>query len=73
MPRTREDARLLSQAAGRRSQDRSIVDEHARECPGGRVDRSITRDALVGELDRPAAKVDQLPGPAAHLCTWTVT
>jgi hypothetical protein len=28
---------------------------------------------LIDELDRLAAKVDQLPGPATHLCTWTVT
>ena len=30
----------------------SIVDEHTRECLGGLVDRSITADRLVDELDR---------------------
>jgi hypothetical protein len=38
-----------------------VVDEHIRECPGGRVDRSITGDELIDELDRLAAKVDWLP------------
>jgi hypothetical protein len=37
------------------------------------VGRSITRNELIDELDRLAAKVDELPGPATHLCTWTVT
>lgn len=32
----------------------SIVDEHTRECLGGLVDRSITADRLIDELDRPA-------------------
>jgi putative transposase len=30
----------------------SIIDEHARECLGGLVDRSITADVLIDELDR---------------------
>ena len=33
----------------------SIVDEHTRECLGGLVDRSITGDVLIDELDRLAA------------------
>jgi hypothetical protein len=34
----------------------SIVDEHTRECLGGLVDRSITGDDLIDELDRLAAE-----------------
>jgi transposase InsO family protein len=30
----------------------SIIDEHTRECLGGLVDRSITADVLIDELDR---------------------
>ena len=33
----------------------SIVDEHTRECLGGLVERSITGDRLIAELDRLAA------------------
>jgi hypothetical protein len=33
----------------------SIVDEHTRECLGGLVERSITGDDLIDELDRLAA------------------
>ena len=33
----------------------SIVDEHTRECLGGLVERSITADTLIDELDRLAA------------------
>jgi hypothetical protein len=33
----------------------SIVDEHTRECLGGLVDRSITGNDLIDELDRLAA------------------
>ncbi len=33
----------------------SIVDEHTRECLGGLVERSITSDRLIDELDRLAA------------------
>ena len=34
----------------------SIVDEHTRECLGGMVERSITGEHLIGELDRLAAE-----------------
>ena len=34
----------------------SIVDEHTRECLGGLVERSITADTLIDELDRIAAQ-----------------
>ncbi len=34
----------------------SIVDEHTRECLGGLVERSITAETLIGELDRLAAQ-----------------
>jgi putative transposase len=34
----------------------SIVDEHTRECLGGLVDRSITGDDLINELDRLATQ-----------------
>jgi putative transposase len=34
----------------------SIVDEHTRECLGGRVDRSITSEDLIDELDRLAGQ-----------------
>ena len=34
----------------------SIVDEHTRECLGGLVDRSITGEDLIDELDRLAAQ-----------------
>jgi len=30
----------------------SIVDEHTRECLGGLVERSVTGDRLIDELDR---------------------
>jgi len=30
----------------------SIIDEHTRECLGGLVERSITGDRLIDELDR---------------------
>ena len=42
----------------------SIVDEHTRECLGGLVERSITADILIDELDRLAAE-PRLPGGAA--------
>jgi putative transposase len=35
---------------------RPVVDEHTRECLGGLVDRSITADDLIDELDRLAAE-----------------
>jgi putative transposase len=34
----------------------SIADEHTRECLGGRVDRSITSEDLIDELDRLAGQ-----------------
>jgi transposase InsO family protein len=34
----------------------SIIDEHTRECLGGLVDRSITGDDLINELDRLAGQ-----------------
>jgi transposase InsO family protein len=34
----------------------SIVDEHTRECLGGLVERSITAEKLIAELDRLAAE-----------------
>jgi hypothetical protein len=34
----------------------STVEEHTRECLGGRVDRSITGEDLVDELHNPAAQ-----------------
>ncbi len=30
----------------------SIIDEHTRECLGGLVERSVTAEALIDELDR---------------------
>ena len=42
----------------------SIVDEHTRECLGGLVERSITGEHLIDELDRLAAERG-LPGGAA--------
>ena len=39
----------------------SIVDEHTRECLGGMVERNITGEHLIGELDRLAAERDTFP------------
>ena len=39
----------------------SIVDEHTRECLGGMVERSITGEHLIGELDRLAAERGTFP------------
>ena len=39
----------------------SIVDEHTRECLGGMVERSITGDHLIIELDRLAAQRGTYP------------
>ena len=39
----------------------SIVDEHTRECLGGMVERSITGEHLIGELDRLAAERGTYP------------
>src|SRR5215207_7809446 len=43
----------------------SIVDEHTRECLGGLVDRNITSDDLIVELDRLAAYATIQPCCAA--------
>jgi hypothetical protein len=42
----------------------SIIDEHTRECLTNLVDRSVTADALIDELDPPRAAA-WLPGGAA--------
>jgi putative transposase len=34
----------------------SIVDEHTRECLGGLVERSVTADVLIDQLDRLTAQ-----------------
>ena len=39
----------------------SIIDEHTRECLGGMVERSITGENLIGELDRLGAERGALP------------
>ena len=39
----------------------SIIDEHTRECLGGMVERSITGERLIDELDRLAASGGTLP------------
>jgi len=39
----------------------SIVDEHTRECLGGMIDRNITGEHLIGELDRLAAERHTFP------------
>jgi putative transposase len=39
----------------------SIVDEHTRECLGGLVERSITGEYLIAELDRLAAERGPYP------------
>jgi putative transposase len=39
----------------------SIIDEHTRECPGGMVERSITGEDLIAELDRLAAQRGAFP------------
>ena len=39
----------------------SIVDEHTRECLGGMVERSITGEHLIGELDRLAGQRGTFP------------
>jgi putative transposase len=44
----------------------SIVDEHTRECLGGMVERSITGEDLIAELDRLAA--DRRSYPAVLRC-----
>ena len=44
----------------------SIIDEHTRECLGGLVERSITGEDIIGELDRLA--VDRGSYPAVLWC-----
>lgn len=39
----------------------SIIDEHTRECLGGMVERSITGEHLIAELDRRTAQRDTYP------------
>ena len=39
----------------------SIIDEHTRECLGGMVERSITAEHLIEELDRLASQRGTLP------------
>jgi putative transposase len=39
----------------------SIIDEHTRECLGGMVERSITGEDLIAELDRLAAQRGTFP------------
>jgi putative transposase len=43
----------------------SIVDEHTRECLGGLVERGITGEQLISELDRLAAERGTYPDGAA--------
>lgn len=50
------DFQFDSTTDGRTIKIVSIVDEHTRECFGGLVERSITADALIDELDRIAAE-----------------
>jgi len=45
------DFQFDSTTDGRRLKIVSVVDEHTRECLGGLVERSITADALIDELD----------------------
>ncbi len=49
------DFQHYSTTDGRPIKIASIVDEHTRECLGGLVERSITSDCLIGDLDRLAA------------------
>jgi len=49
------DFQFDSTTDGRPVKIASIIDEHTRECLGGLVDRSITGDDLIDELDRLAA------------------
>jgi putative transposase len=50
------DFQFDSTSDGRPIKIVSIVDEHTRECLGGLVERSITADRLITELDRLAAR-----------------
>ena len=49
------DFQFDSTTDGRPVKIATIVDEHTRECLGGLVERAITGDDLIGELDRVAA------------------
>jgi hypothetical protein len=53
--RTRVDFQFDATTDGRPVKIVSIVDEHTGECLGGLVDRSVTGDDLINELDRIAA------------------
>jgi transposase InsO family protein len=44
----------------------SLVDEHTRECLGGMVERSITGEHLIAELDRLAGQRGSAPREVAH-------
>jgi putative transposase len=63
-------------ADGRPIKIASIIDEHTRECLGGLVERTITGDDLINELDRVAA-VRGYPavlrcdnGPSSRASRW---
>jgi putative transposase len=49
------DFQFDSTTDGRPVKIATVVDEHTRECLGGLVERTITGDDLIGELDRIAA------------------
>jgi Integrase core domain len=48
-------------ADGRSVKIVSIIDEHTRECLGGMVERSVTGEHLIAELDRLAAQRGTFP------------
>ena len=50
------DFQFDATTAGRPVKIVSVVDEHTRECLGGLVERSVTGDDLIDELDRLAAQ-----------------
>ena len=49
----------------------SIIDEHTRECLGGMVERSITCDDLIAELDRLAGQRGTDPTVLRCCCAAT--
>jgi putative transposase len=59
------DFQFDSTTDGRPVKIASLIDEHTRECLGGLVQRSITGDALIDELDRLA---DQRGYPTVLRC-----
>ena len=59
------DFQIDSTTDGRPAKIVSIVDEHTRECLRGLVERSITADRLINELDRLA---DQRGYPTVLRC-----